>query len=195
MFSTSWIIPTQKTIKFLNAVSNEERTSRFYTMSYVGEDLLFDPTDCSIHSYSHPHNIRDSSTVVLSTYIVLNSLFKLFGDGRRPVTCFEALTLSLQDSDLQSNALRMGWWKCKKKIKKKTREREGKEMHLACVSFLLKDSEECGMLHFVAFLLFAHLLVLRFILSLFVGQFSFLILFKMFTCSSVWATICASFLL
>lgn len=132
MFSTSWIIPTQKTIKFLNAVSNEERTSRFYTMSYVGEDLLFDPTDCSIHSYSHPHNIRDSSTVVLSTYIVLNSLFKLFGDGRRPVTCFEALTLSLQDSDLQSNALRMGWWKCKKKIKKKTREREGKEMHLAC---------------------------------------------------------------
>jgi len=38
-FSTSWIIPTQKTINFLNAVSREERTSRFYIMSYVGEDL------------------------------------------------------------------------------------------------------------------------------------------------------------
>lgn len=36
---TSWIIPTQKTVNFPNAVSNEERTSRFYRMSYVGEDL------------------------------------------------------------------------------------------------------------------------------------------------------------
>lgn len=71
MFSSSWSIPTQKTINFPNAVFNEERTSRFYTMSYVGKDLLFDPTDFSL-LFPSAHNIPGSSTV-LSTYIVLKS--------------------------------------------------------------------------------------------------------------------------
>ncbi len=71
----------------------------------------------------HPHNIPESPTDVLSTYIVLlclSSVESTVGAVLLVLKQLDAvLALSLQDSDLQSNALRTGWGKCLKKRKKR----------------------------------------------------------------------------
>lgn len=131
----------------------EDRTSRFYAVSYIGEHHLFDPIKCSIHTtFQNPRLLFYLHTLCLIP--CLSSVESTVGVLLLVLKQLDAvLALSLQDSDLQSNALRTGWGKCKKKRRK--------EMHLACVSYLFKDSKECGILHFVAFLLYVHLLVLQ----------------------------------
>lgn len=135
-------------------ITDFPRTSRFYALCYIGEDLLFDPIKCSIHTTFHnPRLMFYLHTLCLIP--CLSSVESTVGALLLVLKQLDAvLALSLQDSDLQSNALRTGRGKCKKKNGRKV-------MHLACVSYLFKDSKECGILHCVAFLLYVHLLVLQ----------------------------------
>lgn len=123
---TSWIIPTQKTVNFPNAVSNEERTSRFYRMSYVGEDLkiwrnqLLNPLLFPSSQHSRFLNCCFIHILCfiprLSSVETVDVLLLVLKPRHYP---FRTVTFSLMPS---------GW----ADVKKKMREREGKEMNLAC---------------------------------------------------------------
>lgn len=101
---------------FLNA---EDRTSRFYAVSYIGEHLLFDPIKCSIHTtFQNPRLLFYLHTLCLIP--CFSSVESIVGVLLLVLKQLDAvLALSLQDSDLQSNALRTGWGKCIKKRKKR----------------------------------------------------------------------------